>query len=77
MRVTATSAANVELRVWGPEAVAVGNGTDLLGKDVRPRAGRKQVTVKGANAGRWGYVAVTIGGRRGAAASYALSVGPA
>ena len=76
VRVDATSAANVALRVWGPKATsveAVENG-DLLGKDGRLRSGRKHVTVAAAGSGRWAYVEITLGGRRGLEASYSLSV---
>lgn len=76
VRVTAMSKANVALRVWGPGTVTVteGQGPDLLGADSRDRAGRKQVVVKPAPTGRWAYVEVTLGGRRGLVASYSLSV---
>jgi subtilisin family serine protease len=75
-RVTATSSANVELRVWGPGTVSVdASGAAPLGEDARARPGRKLVVVKAPKTGRWGYVEVTLGGRRGTAASYALSVG--
>ena len=76
MRVTATSTANVVLRVSGPRAVTVDGAetTDLLGKDGRARVGRKQIVLKAAPTNRWGYVEVTLGGRRGLAASYSLSI---
>ena len=76
VRVTATSKANVELRVWGPRTATVDEVEtgDLLGKDARARVGGKQVVVKAAANGRWGYVEVTLGGRRGLSASYSLSV---
>jgi hypothetical protein len=76
VRVTATSNASVVLRVWGPRTVTVNESetTNLLGKDGRARVGRKQVVVKAARTGRWGYVEVTLGGLRGLGASYSLSV---
>ena len=76
VRVTATSNANVTLRVWGPRTVSVDGAetANLLGQDGRAQVGRKQVVVKAARASRWGYVEVTLGGRKGLAASYSLSV---
>ena len=76
VRVTATSKANVALRVWGADTSTVTEaaGADLLGKDLRARAGGKRVVVGPSPTGRWGYVEVTLGGRRGLLASYALSV---
>ncbi len=72
----AMSKANVALRVWGPGTVTVteGQGPDLLGGDSHVRAGRKQVVVEPAATGRWAYVEVTLGGRRGLVASYSFSV---
>jgi hypothetical protein len=79
VRVSATSPASVVLRVWGSQTISVeGSETGLmLGKDGRLRAGRKQVLVPAARAGRWAYVEVTLAGQRGLEASYALSVAPA
>jgi Subtilase family len=76
VHVAATSPANVVLRVWGPKTTSVETveNADLLGKDARLRAGRKQVDIAPATAGRWAYVEVTLGGRRGLEASYSLSV---
>jgi subtilisin family serine protease len=78
VRVVATSAADVALRVWGPKtrSVDTGGNADLLGKDARLRAGPKHVTVPVARSGRWAYVDVTLGGRRGLEAGYSLSVMP-
>jgi Subtilase family len=77
VRVTATSKANVELRVWGPDTVTVADlssGPTLLGKDARLQVGRKQVLVRPASLGRWAYVEVTLGGRRGLVAAYSLTI---
>ena len=76
MRVTATSSANVALRLWGPRTITVSepSGADLLGKDTRARAGRKQIVLKAAKTGRWGYLEVSLGGRAGLATSYSLAV---
>jgi len=76
VRVDATSAANVTLRVWGPKTPSVETveNADLLGKDSRLRAGLKRVTVSASRSGRWAYVEVTLGGSRGLEASYSLSV---
>jgi subtilisin family serine protease len=76
VRVTAASKANVALRVFGPGTITVTDesGPSLLGKDVRARVGRKQVTVDAAPSGRWAYVDVSLGGRRGLEATYSLSV---
>ena len=76
VHVTGMSNANVALRVWGPGTITVdeAQGADLLGKDLRARAGRKQIVVRAAPTGRWGYVEVTLGGHRGLVASYSLSV---
>ena len=77
VRVTATSKANVELRVWGPGTVTVADensGPTLLGRDVRTGVGRKHVLVEPAQTGRWAYVEVTLGGHRGVAAAYSLTV---
>jgi hypothetical protein len=75
-RVTAISKANVALRVWAARTLTVDQSEteDLLGKDARARAGRKQVVVKAAKTGRWAYVDVSLGGRRGLVAGYSLSV---
>jgi hypothetical protein len=75
-RVTVNSKANVVLRVWGPGTLSVDQSetSNLLAKDGRARVGRKQVAVKAAKSGRWAYVEVTLGGRRGLAAGYSLSV---
>ena len=70
VRVTATSNANVALRVWGPRT-RHGRGSrrpDLLGKDARARGGPQAGRHEGAATGRWAYVEVTLGGRRGLAA---------
>jgi len=76
VRVTATSTANVSLRVWGPATISVttAGAGGLIGKDVRARAGQKQVLLKGGAAGRWSYVEVALGGRTGLAATYSLAV---
>jgi hypothetical protein len=76
VRVTATSSANVALRLWGPRTstVSESGGADVLGKDTRSRAGRKQVVLKAAKSGRWGYVEVSLGGRTGLTTTYSLAV---
>jgi hypothetical protein len=76
VRVDAASTANVVVRVWGPRTTSVETleDGDLLGKDARPQPGRKRVAVAPARPGRWAYVEVTLGGRRGLQATYSLSV---
>jgi hypothetical protein len=49
-------------------------GADLMAKDVRLASGRKQLVLQGNRVGRWAFVDVALGGRRGLAASYVLTV---
>jgi hypothetical protein len=75
VRVSASSSANVSLRVWGPQTVSVAESGDApIARDQRVRTGVKQVRIAPAKAGRWAYVEVSLGGSRGLAASYSLSV---
>ncbi len=75
-RIAATSSASVVLRVWGARTTSVvgEENTSMLGKDGRRRPGQKLVVLPPASSGRWAYVEVTLGGRRGLEASYSLAV---
>jgi hypothetical protein len=74
--VTADSKASVALRAWNRNTLSVleFQGADLMAKDVRLASGRKHLVLPGSQVGRWAFVDVTLGGRRGLAASYTLTV---